>query len=40
MQERPIANTYAVVFNDILTVENQYLEAQKKKKNLGSFSAL
>ncbi len=32
MQERPIANTYTMVFNAILTGENQYLEAKKKKR--------
>lgn len=40
MQEMPIANTYTMVFNAILTGENQYLEAQKNRKKLGSFSAL
>lgn len=36
MQEMPIANTYTMVFNAILTGENQYLEAQKKtEKNWG-----
>ncbi len=32
MQERPIELTHTMVFNAILTGENQYLEAKKKEK--------